>query len=185
MAKTKKAAPKAKKKLTKGPAPKLLSKKKPRAAVKVPVKAAAQKTKSQASRLRSDGKVPAPPPSVEEATIEGYVSKVAPWQRTVIEKLRTVLRAEAPRASESMKWGQPVYDHKGPFSYIKAHAAQVNFGFWRGADLDDPKRMLQGEGERMRHVKIVEAQIIDDVALGAFVRQAFTLNDKKGDPRKG
>ncbi len=178
MAKTKKAAPKPKKKLTKRPAPKLLAKKKP-APVKASVKAVgAQKKKSKA---------PAPPPSfpVEEATIEGYVSKVAPWQRAVIEKLRTVLRAEAPRASEAIRWGQPVYDHKGPFSYIKAHAAQVNFGFWRGADLDDPKRMLQGEGERMRHVKIVETQVIDDAALGAFVRQAFTLNDKKGDPRKG
>lgn len=87
--------------------------------------------------------------------------------------------------TESIKWGQPVYEHKGPFSYIKAHAAQVNFGFWRGAELDDPKRMLQGEGERMRHVKIIENHIIDDVSLIALVKQAVALNDKKGDPTKG
>jgi hypothetical protein len=124
-------------------------------------------------------------PQALQQTVEDYVSKVAPWQRTIIEKLRTVVRAAAPKASESIKWGQPVYEHKGPFSYIKAHAAQVNFGFWRGAELDDPKRMLQGEGNMMRHVKITETQPIDEPTLGAFVEQAFKLNDKKGDPTKG
>jgi hypothetical protein len=120
-----------------------------------------------------------------QQTVDDYISKVAPWQRTVIEKLRMLIRTTAPRASEALKFGQPVYDHKGPFSYIKAHAAQINFGFWRGDELDDPKHILQGEGARMRHVKITEAQPIDEAALGAFVVQAFKLNDKKGDPMRG
>jgi len=132
-------------------------------------------------------KAPPPPPSMasQGVTVDDYVAKVAPWQRTIIEKLRDVVKAAAPSASESIKWGQPVYEHKGPFAYIKAHAAQVNFGFWRGAELEDTKRMLQGEGERMRHVKILETHVIDDVALAAFVKQAVALNDKKGDPTKG
>jgi len=45
--------------------------------------------------------------------------------------------------------------------------------------------MLQGEGERMRHVKILETHVIDELALAAFVKQAVALNDKKGDPTKG
>jgi hypothetical protein len=132
-------------------------------------------------------KAPAPAPSMRAlgVTVDDYVAKVAPWQRTVIEKLREVVMAAAPSALESIKWGQPVYEHKGPFAYIKAHAAQVNFGFWRGAELDDTKRMLQGEGERMRHVKILETHVIDELALAAFVKQAVALNDKKGDPTKG
>lgn len=121
----------------------------------------------------------------EQNSVEEYVSKVAPWQRDVIQKLRNVLKSVAPHASESIKWGQPVYEHKGPFAYIKAHAAQVNFGFWRGAELDDHKRMLQGEGERMRHVKILETHVVDELTLAALVKQAFALNDKKGDPTKG
>jgi hypothetical protein len=132
-------------------------------------------------------KVPSVPPSMasQGVTVDDYVAKVAPWQRTIIEKLREVVMAAAPSANESIKWGQPVYEHKGPFAYIKAHAAQVNFGFWRGAELEDGKRMLQGEGERMRHVKILETHVIDELALAAFVKQAVALNDKKGDPTKG
>lgn len=126
-------------------------------------------------------------PSVapREDTVDGYVAKVAPWQRVVIQKLRELVKTTAPHVAEVYKWGQPVYEHKGPFAYVKAHAAQVNFGFWRGADLDDPKRMLQGEGERMRHVKILETHVIDDALFGGFIRQAVSLNDKKGDPTKG
>lgn len=132
-------------------------------------------------------KVPPAPPSMasQGVTVDDYVAKVAPWQRTIIEKLREVVMAAAPSALESIKWGQPVYEHKGPFAYIKAHAAQVNFGFWRGAEIEDTKRMLQGEGERMRHVKILETHVIDEPALAAFVKQAVALNDKKGDPTKG
>jgi hypothetical protein len=132
-------------------------------------------------------KVPAAAPSVRPQgdSVDEYLTKVAPWQRNVIEKLRVVVRGAAPAARESLKWGQPVYEHKGPFAYIKAHAAQVNFGFWRGAELDDQKRMLQGEGERMRHVKILETHVLDELALAAFVKQAVSLNDKKGDPTKG
>lgn len=132
-------------------------------------------------------KVPPAPPSMasQGVSVDDYVAKVAPWQRTIIEKLREVVMAAAPSALESIKWGQPVYEHKGPFAYIKAHAAQVNFGFWRGAELDDAKRMLQGEGERMRHVKILETHVIDEPTLAAFVKQAVALNDKKGDPTKG
>jgi len=132
-------------------------------------------------------KVPPAPPSLtsQGVSVDDYLTKVAPWQRAIIEKLRTVVRGAAPHALESIKWGQPVYEHKGPFAYIKAHAAQVNFGFWRGAELADDKRMLQGEGERMRHVKLVETQPIDELTLAAFVKQAFSLNDKKGDPTKG
>jgi hypothetical protein len=139
------------------------------------------------SKKTTTVKMPAPPPSLHSqgVSVDDYLAKVAPWQRMVIEKLRIVVRDAAPNALESIKWGQPVYEHKGPFAYIKAHAAQVNFGFWRGAELSDDKRMLQGEGERMRHVKILETQPIDELTLAAFVKQAVQLNDKKGDPTKG
>ena len=37
----------------------------------------------------------------------------------------------------------------------------------------------------MRHVKILETHVIDELTLAAFVKQAVALNDKKGDPTKG
>ena len=161
------------------------AKKKPVATKKAPP--VAKKKLVAKPALKTAKKAPPAAPSLHQqgVSVDDYLAKVAPWQRTVIEKLREVVKGAAPAANESIKWGQPVYEHKGPFAYIKAHAAQVNFSFWRGAELEDTKRMLQGEGERMRHVKILETHVIDELALAAFVKQAVALNDKKGDPTKG
>ncbi len=158
-----------------------IAKKKP-----APKKAAAA-TKTVAKKTAKPAPTSSPKVIVPSLglSVDDYVSKVIPWQRAVIDKLRKMIRATTPHAAESIKWGQPVYEHKGPFAYIKAYADGVNFGFWRGAELTDGKRLLQGAGERMRHVKITETQVLDEVALSAFVKQAFALNDKKGDPTKG
>ena len=41
-----------------------------------------------------------------------------------------------------------------PFGYVNVFTSHVNLGFFQGAALPDPARMLQGAGKRMRHVKL-------------------------------
>jgi hypothetical protein len=60
----------------------------------------------------------------------------------------------------------------------------VTFGFWRGAELDDPRGLFEGSGEQMRHVKLTSVDGIDRDALTAFVRQAVELNSSQGDPTR-
>jgi hypothetical protein len=175
----------------------VLAKKTARAALQAKAKAKPPKTLPAKTKPAKPARAPAPRPTMKfprrpvpsvpppGQTVDDYVAKVIPWQRGVIERLRAVVKAVAPHVNESIRWGQPVYEHKGPFSYIKAHATHVNFGFWRGAELDDPKRMLQGEGELMRHVKILETHAVDEIVIAALVKQAVALNDKKGDPTQG
>ncbi|TEU21948.1 MAG: DUF1801 domain-containing protein, partial [Anaerolineales bacterium] len=67
----------------------------------------------------------------------------------------------------------------------KAFKNSVNFGFWRGVDIQDPKGLLQGSGEKMRHVKLTSVEDIDEEEFASFVRQAVQLNLTKGDPTKG
>ena len=45
--------------------------------------------------------------------------------------------------------------------------------------------MLEGSGEKMRHVKSVSLEDIDEQAFGDFIQQAVQLNLSKGDPTKG
>jgi hypothetical protein len=77
-----------------------------------------------------------------------------------------------------------VYEINGPFAYIKAFKNSVNFGFWRGVDIQDSYDLLVGSGEKMRHIQLVN---LDDIKEGAFkdyVQQAIKLNLTKGDPTK-
>ena len=41
-----------------------------------------------------------------------------------------------------------------PFGYVNIFTSHVNVGFFHGAALPDPARLLQGAGKFMRHVKL-------------------------------
>lgn len=119
-----------------------------------------------------------------EKTVDAYIAGLGEWQAEVVGRVRALVRAAAPRATESIKWAQPVYESNGPFAYVKAFTGHVNFGFWRGADLPDPKRLLHGTGGKMRHVKLTSVDDLDDAALTRMVKAAVTLNAKLGNPTR-
>jgi hypothetical protein len=59
------------------------------------------------------------------------------------------------------------------FGYVNAFKSHVNVGFFNGAKLDDPFELLQGEGKRMRHVKIKPSEVVDAHALDELIRAAY------------
>ncbi len=120
-----------------------------------------------------------------DKTVDGYIAGLESWQAEIISQVRGIVLQAAPQAKESIKWSQPVYESGGPFAYMKAFKKAVNFGFWRGVDLDDPKGVLEGSGEKMRHVKLTSLRDIDAAQFADFVRQAVELNRLMGDPTKG
>jgi hypothetical protein len=59
------------------------------------------------------------------------------------------------------------------FGYVGAFKDHVNVGFFHGASLEDPARLLEGTGKRMRHVKLRPDREVDAVALGKLVDAAY------------
>lgn len=55
------------------------------------------------------------------------------------------------------------------FAYVAVFTAHVNVGFFQGAELPDPARLLQGTGRHMRHVKLRPGALPDANALEALV----------------
>lgn len=116
-------------------------------------------------------------------TIDEYIDSLGgDWRADVVTELRRVVDGAAPEAASGIKWAQPVWESNGPFAYIKAFSRSVNIGFWRGAQLDDPAGILEGEGDRMKHVSFREGDEIQSAELSAFVRQAVALNRELGSP---
>ncbi len=120
-------------------------------------------------------------------TVEGFIEGLDAEKAEIVRQVRKVVKAAAPDASEAIKWAQPVYEVNGPFAYLQAHSGHVNFGFWRGVELDDPEGLLQGTGEKMRHVKLSEASEVkaQQDQFTAWVQQAVQLNIEKGNPTRG
>lgn len=59
------------------------------------------------------------------------------------------------------------------FGYVNAFGAHVNIGFFHGAALPDPARLLEGGGKRMRHVKLRCGGAIDEERLGELIAAAY------------
>lgn len=60
-----------------------------------------------------------------------------------------------------------------PFGYVNVFTSHVNVGFFQGAGLPDPSRLLQGTGRFMRHVKLRPGTATDDAALSTLVEAAY------------
>jgi hypothetical protein len=59
------------------------------------------------------------------------------------------------------------------FGYVCAFRDHVNVGFFLGALLDDPARLLEGTGKRGRHVKLRPGREVDSAALERLVDAAY------------
>ena len=59
------------------------------------------------------------------------------------------------------------------FGYVNAFTAHVNVGFFRGAELHDPSRLLEGTGKFMRHVKLRPEREINATALTKLIETAY------------
>jgi hypothetical protein len=116
--------------------------------------------------------------------VSEWVERVSGWQNPAIKRLLTLCKKAAPAATVSIKWGQPIFEHNGPFAFVKAAKAHVTLGFWRGADLNWPAGLADGSGDRMRHLKITSLDEIDTALVTDLFKQALQLNKQKGDPTK-
>lgn len=59
------------------------------------------------------------------------------------------------------------------FAYVNAFSQHVNVGFFVGAWLDDPDGLLEGQGKRMRHVKLRPPVDAMPDAVYALIDQSY------------
>ncbi len=59
------------------------------------------------------------------------------------------------------------------FGYVNIFTSHVNVGFFQGASLPDPSRLLQGTGKFMRHVKLRPGTTPNLAALTRLIDVAY------------
>ena len=59
------------------------------------------------------------------------------------------------------------------FGYVNVFTSHVNIGFFHGASLEDPSRILQGSGRFMRHVKARPDSLPERAPLEALIQAAY------------
>jgi hypothetical protein len=107
------------------------------------------------------------------ANFDEYLEAQSPENQEIIRALRKFVKRIEPKLSEAVKWGNGCWIGKsGPVAYVYSDTGHVQFGFFNGSSLRDPKVMLEGKGQYVRHIKVRNRSAIDERAFAALLRQA-------------
>jgi hypothetical protein len=107
------------------------------------------------------------------ASFDEYLEAQSPGNQEIIRALRTFVKRIEPMLSEAVKWGNGCWiGRNGPVAYVYSDTGLVQFGFFYGSSLRDPKGLLEGKGQYVRHVKVRSRSAIDERAFAALLRQA-------------
>jgi hypothetical protein len=142
--------------------------------------AALKKTTKRRTKLspKKPGKKPGGMKMKAYASFDLYLADQPPRNQRIIRALRRFVKEEAPELVESVKWGNGCWLRgKAPVSYVYSDTDYVQFGFIRGSALADPRGLLHGKGQYVRHIKVRKTTDIDEAAFGALLRQASARRD--------
>ena len=84
------------------------------------------------------------------ASFDDYLEGQSPKNQAIIRALREFVKRVEPGLSEAVKWGNGCWvGKKGPVAYVYSDTGYVQFGFFYGSSLKDPKGLLEGKGKRL------------------------------------
>jgi hypothetical protein len=118
--------------------------------------------------LRFDGAVERDP------AIDAWMKKHAGELRSIAHHWFERMRNCGDEVRELLHDGCPVAClGDAPFAYVNVFTSHVNVGFFHGAALPDPARLLQGTGKFMRHVKLTPGMPTNAAALSRLIDAAY------------
>ena len=107
------------------------------------------------------------------ASFDDYLADQSTKNQEIIRVLRTFVKRVEPGLTEAVKWGNGCWiGRTGPVAYVHSDTGHVQFGFFYGSSLKDPKGLLQGKGRYVRHTKVHDPSGIDRRAFAALLKQA-------------
>ena len=109
-----------------------------------------------------------------DPAIDAWMKKHAGDLGAIAQRWFEVMRKCGDEVRELLHDGCPVAClGDAPFAHVNVFTAHVNVGFFHGAALPDPARLLQGNGKFMRHVKLRPETVTDAAALNRLITLAY------------
>ena len=88
--------------------------------------------------------------------VSDYIANAQPKQMLILETLRQLVHESQEGVTEDIKWRMPVFSNGKNFTYLQLTKNHISLGFYQIDKLQDPKNLLEGEGNALRHIKIKE-----------------------------
>ena len=110
-----------------------------------------------------------------DPAIDGWMKEHAGELGAIAQKWFKVMRECGDEVRELLHDGCPTAClGDTAFGYVNVFTSHVNVGFFQGASLSDPARLLQGTGKFMRHVKLKPGTAANAAALRRLIEAAYS-----------
>lgn len=111
--------------------------------------------------------------------IDDYIAKAKDFAGPVLIHIRNLVHTACPEVEETIKWGFPHFDYKGPLCHMAAFKAHCAFGFWKAAILPDPDQILAESNAMSNFGRITSlAGLPSDEVMLKYLLEAVRLNDE-------
>ncbi len=112
-------------------------------------------------------------------SVDDWLDALPDEQKQLLIELRKLVKSANKEFVEEIKWGQPCYSLNKLVCYLKNTKAHVVLGFQQGAHLKDPKKLLEGTGKDMRHIKVSSSRDIQNAAFKSLIKEAIKFDSEE------
>src|SRR6185312_638566 len=113
--------------------------------------------------------------------VDAVIAKSADFAKPILIHIRDVVHRASPLITETIKWGMPFFDYKGPVCMMAAFKQHCAFGFWKASRLHDPKSYLKGTDEEAAAGSFGRIASLGDLppdeVLIEFIHQMIGINE--------
>jgi len=116
--------------------------------------------------------------------VEAYIRKAKPFAQPILNHPRNLIQQAVPEITETIKWGFPNFDYKGPFCYFASFKTHIAFGLQKYSLLNELQVTIQNNtvqgGEGMGNFGRIATlkDLPDDKTMIPLLKQARELNEK-------
>jgi hypothetical protein len=112
------------------------------------------------------------------------IQELGDWRGETLARVRRLIHDADPEIQEEWKWvkptnlGTPVWSHDGGICTGETHKQVVKLTFFRGASLEDPRKLFNSslEGNVRRAIDIREGDNLNEAAFKELIQSAVAAN---------
>jgi uncharacterized protein YdeI (YjbR/CyaY-like superfamily) len=113
--------------------------------------------------------------------VDAFIAKSGDFAKPILIHIREVVHKASPLISETIKWGMPFFDYKGPICMMASFKQHCAFGFWKASRLNDPQGLLKGSDEESSAGSFGRINKMEDLpsdeAMIGFIHQMIAINE--------
>lgn len=108
-----------------------------------------------------------------DARVDAYIEQSADFAKPILTRLRELVHAACPEAKETIKWGAPYFDYRGPLCGMVAFKRHCAFVLWKDTLIvENPSHEAMGQLGRIESL----ADLPPKKTLTSWLKKAARLN---------